>query len=257
MAAELAIERTSGVAVFALTRPEVRNALSPSLLDSIAEGVTDLAADDSVVAIVMTSGAGLPFSSGFDLNSIASQGVSLEEGDAALQRALEAIEGSAKPTIAAIRGYAIGAGLELALACDLRLATTDSFFTIPPARLGFLLPLHYVGRLVSALGMNTTKRLMLLGERIEAAEAIRLGLVDKVVAPEAFDAALEEWKTRLDGSSIIALRATKQALRIIGRQPVDVAAYSRLLRDVEASDDYREGIAAFKERRPPRFRRST
>lgn len=256
----LVVERDGSVGRCLIDRPESRNALSPDLLNRLREAVADLAADPGVLAIVITGRGGSAFSSGYDVDAIGSSAADLAEAGQLVDRCATEIESASKPVIAVVRGYCLGAALEIALGCDLRLGASDSYYAVPSARLGLLLPLHYVRRLERAIGPSQTSRLLLLGERVPASEAAQVGLLHATVDPAQLDAALTAWLKSLAQGSPAAIAATKRVLRLLDEAQLASAgalerSYATLASELAAIGNHMEGITAFKERRRPRYSR--
>lgn len=251
-------DQRPGVAGILLDRPEARNALSPELMVELADVVMRVGRDPDVRAIVIAATEGSPFSAGYDLDAILATG-GLSEADELVERCAAAIEACPKPVLAKIRGHCLGAAVELALSCDLRICGSDARFAVPAARFGFVLPLHYAERLVGTVGASAAARLVLLGDRVAATEALRLGLVHAVVEGSELDRTVEEWIDMLSESSPSALTAAKRGLRSLRRpehpDPEGRRPYLDLLAEAAKKQDHIEGIAAFKEGRPPRFSR--
>lgn len=198
-----------GVARIVLCRPEVLNALDTPLAASLAEAV-DRAARDSAVAVVVVRGEGRAFSSGMDRTALAAGTV----GEPFFRhwiRALDGLEDLPKPVLAAIHGYCLGGGLQLALACDFRLATADAVLGLGATRHG-LIPDGAVLRLARAVGIGRAKELALLNDDISAEEARAMGLVNWVVPAAGFEAAVERLVARCREASPTALRHTKRLL---------------------------------------------
>ena len=271
--AGLRVEIAGPVARLTLMRPESRNALTLELVDALGAAMGRLAADGVRVAILSGAG-GRAFSAGFDISAIDGAGEvgadGLYDNDRRLQAAFRTIEDVPFPVIAAIRGYCLGGGLELAMACDLRLASPDARFRMPPAQLGWVYALEGVRRVTCAVGTARARHLFLTGQMLDAATAATWGLVHEVVGEAdtvgdgetaaAADDPLEARATALAhgiaGAAPIALEGLKHALTTLAREdtrPATWEAHRALRARALASADLREGRAAFLERRPARF----
>lgn len=235
-----------------LVRPERRNALSPELLDELSVAVSGAFREPGLRALVIT-GEGTAFCSGYDLG----HPLAGEAPDAPVVRAMSKVRRCPVPVIARINGAAFGAGLELAASCDLRIATSDATFCLPPARLGIAYAPDGLARLVSLIGTAATRRLVFTGNVIDASEAHRLGLVDELATDAAdLDERVDRVVDRIATSAPLAVSAMKRTLNALEAgltsEQRGVAEEDR--RVCFDSDDAREGIEAFRDRREPRFR---
>ena len=234
-----------------LSNPRRKNALDAGVLDRIASEAARATADG--VRAVLLAGEGGVFSSGYDLSALPAA-PSSELPDAPLARACEAIEACAAPFVAVLEGPAFGGAVELAAACDARVAGTDAVVQVPPAKLGIVYSPDGIWRLARLVGLSGARRLLLGVERLDAAGALALGLVDEV-SPDPRAAAI----TRAEGYARLAPLAVagmKRALAELFRAPLDAgvrAALAELRAAAFASEDAREGLAAMQARRPPRF----
>lgn len=241
-----------GIARIALARPQVLNALDRPLAASLADAV-ERAARDPDVAVVVVRGEGGSFSSGMDRTALAARQI----GEAFFRhwiRALNGLEDMDKPVLAAIHGYCLGGGLQLALACDFRLAAADAVLGLGATRHG-LIPDGAVLRLARMVGVGRAKELALLNDRISAEEARGLGLVNWVVPPGEFEAAVERLVEKCLEAAPTALRHTKRLLHesfhTDPRAMIEelVRAQSECL----ASWELEEANRAWEERREARF----
>ena len=257
MAGELLIDRPAdGVLRLAISNPTKRNALDHPILDAIAEAVAGHDAD----AIVLTGSAGM-FSSGYDIGDIpdASFAADAEKLVAhPFTAALEALDACAVPTLAALPGHTIGGGLELALACDLRIAADTIQLGMPPAKLGLVYSHTGLRRFLHAIGEPRTRQLFLTARNIDAATALSWGLVNEVVGSADLESVALDWAEDLAGGAPLAQRGNKRVLRALldaeGDVPPDVEAQLVALREASfASEDMREGVKAFGQKRPARW----
>jgi enoyl-CoA hydratase len=258
-ASDLRIEASGGVARLTLDRSQSRNALTLDLVDSIGTAMGQLAREGVRVAVI--AGAGdRAFSAGFDISAIDGEGTVGEDGlydnDRRLQAAFRAVEDAPFPVIAAIRGFCLGGGLELAMACDLRLATADARFRMPPAQLGWVYAREGMRRITSAVGVARARHLFLTGEMLNAETAERWGLIHEVVAPEALEARVASLTEAFTRAAPIALEGLKHSLTALAREDASGEtweAHRALRARALGSEDLREGRAAFLERRTARF----
>jgi enoyl-CoA hydratase len=258
MAETLLVERDGAVAILTLNRPAVLNALNADLLEQLRETLDQLKGDKAVRAVVMTGSGERAFAAGADIAELAAlEGAAAGEAKArAGQHVTELIEALPVPVIAAVNGFALGGGCELAMACDFRLASDNAKFGQPEVNLG--LPPGYGGtqRTTRLLGSGMALYLCLTGEMIDAAEALRIGLVQKVVpigdlVPEA-----KRIANLIATKGPLALAATKRAiyggaaLAMSDALKLEAHAFGAMF----DTSDMREGTSAFLEKRKPQFR---
>ena len=225
-----------------LDRPEKRNAVTLEMRAAIAEALAAFDADPEVRVAVLT-GAGTAFCAGVDLGEAAG-------GHPLTAKPLAApLEQFGKPLLAAVNGPAYGGGLELALAADLRIASTAATFALPEVTIGSLPGSGGIARLLDAVSPANAARLVLTGEPIDAAAALRIGLVSELAEPDELDAAADRLARRVAANAPLSLRAAKLALRARSLE-LERALWGLLAQ----SEDRAEGRAAFRERRPPEFR---
>ena len=243
--------------VVTIEREASGNAISREVVAGLTEGVREAEAADGLAALVITGRGEKFFAAGGDLKQYRKIGTRDELASAfAGPRALmDAIEALPVPVIAAINGYALGGGAELALAADLRLASENARIGFPYVKLGLIAGWDGVERLARCCGYGHAMHLLLTGEPVDAGRAERIGLVSEVVSGDVLDAALAHAE-RFAGYAPLALHATKSMLRRALAAPADEArAEARAwFADLWVSEDHREAEAAFVEKRPPRFR---
>ncbi|HJO38634.1 MAG: enoyl-CoA hydratase-related protein [Vicinamibacterales bacterium] len=243
-----------GVAVLTFDRPEIRNALN---LETVREGeaaLADLAANDGVGALVLTGGGDTAFVSGADINDLRER--TRDEALAAINSSFfVAVERFPRPTIAAVNGYALGGGCELALACDLRIAAETAKFGQPELGLGIIPGAGATQRLPRVVGLGRAKHLILTGEIIDAAQAFDIGLVSAVVPADELEAKARDLARRILRHGPLAARLAKVALNASARVDLESGLLIETLAQAicYGSDDKREGTTAFLEKRKPRF----
>jgi enoyl-CoA hydratase/carnithine racemase len=255
-------EPAAGVLRLTISNPAKRNALDHPLLDAISATLEQLAAADSQARCVIVTGAHGMFSAGYDIGEIPDEDFE-EQAERLVAHpftmAIEALEAFPYPTLAALPGHTIGGGLELALACDLRVAQSDIKLGMPPAKLGLVYSHTGLRRFIDAIGVPRTRELFLLGDYIDASTALAWGLVNRVAAAEELDTIALELAQELAGNAPLSQMGNKRVIAALLR------AESTLAPDVEdelielrrasfASRDLREGMRAFAERRPPSWR---
>jgi enoyl-CoA hydratase len=248
-------ERSGAVAVVTVNRPARRNALSSEVRSALLEQLAELNADASVRAVVITGAGDRAFISGADIAEFAAR--TQEEQGRAMDgpRVYDAVAQLAKPTVAAINGACLGGGLEVAMACDIRVAAEGARFGQPEVKLGIIPGGGGTQRLPRIVGEGNALRLILTGDLIDAAEAHRLGLVTEVVSPDQLLAIAVAIAERIATNAPLAVAAARDAVRRALDLPLgDGLAMERAhFLGVFASDDRREGMRAFLEKRPARF----
>jgi len=226
--ARLAVERVGRVLWVRLGRPQILNALDQLDLDELAEVVAGPAREPETGAIVLT-GSGRAFCAGGDLGAL--QGIDaaamehLVSSGAALMREIESLE---CPVVAAVNGLALGGGLELALACDIRVASEEAVFGLPEVTLGTIPAWGGTHRLADAVGGSRAAHLLLTGARVDAHEARAIGLVAEIHPADRLEAAAQELAERLAGLEPVAVAAAKRALLERRRAAADAAATAEL-----------------------------
>ncbi len=245
------------VATIALDQPDTRNALSDALLDELLAALAAARDDDAVRVVVLASTHPTVFSSGGDLTGFAAA-MSPAERHAAngrFPRLFTLIGELGKPVICAAGGHVLAGALGLVLACDLVIAGERATFGTPEINVG-LFPFMIAALIARNVGRKPMTELLLLGERIDAAEALRVGIVNRVEAPEAFDGAVAEWAAKLAAKSPLLLKLGKDAL--FAQQDMalrDALAHAQAQLVLgQTSQDAHEGITAFLERREPQWK---
>jgi 3-hydroxypropionyl-coenzyme A dehydratase len=244
-----------GIATLALDQPETRNALSDELLGELI-GAFEAARDDAAVrCVVLTSTHEKVFSSGGNLTGFAADVPLIQkhlETTAKFPRLFRLIGELGKPTLCAANGHVLAGALGLALACDLIVARDDVRFGTPEINVG-VFPFMIMALIYRNVGRKKTNELLLLGEQISAAEAERLGIVNRVVPAAGFDAAVQEWAERLAAKSPLMMRLGKDAMyRQQDMAFADALEYLQgQLSLAFSTDDIQEGVKAFFEKRDP------
>lgn len=255
-------EPTDGVVRLTISNPAKRNALDHPILDAISETLAELGAPDSPARCVIVTGAHGMFSAGYDIGEIPDE--EFEERAEALvahpfTQAIDALEAFPRPTLAALPGHTIGGGLELALACDLRVAQQDVKLGMPPAKLGLVYSHTGLRRFIDAIGAARTRELFLLGSYVDAPTALAWGLVNRVAGAEELERVALELAGDLAGNAPLSQTGNKRVIAALleaeGELPAEVERELIELRRASfASQDMREGMRAFAERRPARWR---
>jgi enoyl-CoA hydratase len=245
---ELRIE--GALATITLRRPAVANRLELPDLDVLQSQLAEVNARPEVLVLRLQA-LGRHFCSGFNLGDAGEHIATAAERFEALAAALEA----ARPvTVAVINGGVYGGATDLALACDFRIGTTAAEMFVPAAQLGLLFYRGGMERFVARLGLPTARRILLAAEKLEAAQMLGLGYLDRMVEPAALAQEGQAWCERLAGMAPLALLGMKRHLDAIARGALDEAALARDIAQVNASEDLREGVRAWQEKRRPVFR---
>ncbi|MDI9479624.1 MAG: enoyl-CoA hydratase-related protein [Bacillota bacterium] len=241
------------VATLTLNRPKVLNALNRAMVDEIDQTV-DIIARSSDIRVVVLTGAGKHFAAGADVNDMANM-VPEEARNFAFSSTFNKLESLPQPVIAAVKGYALGAGFEIALAADIRLAGSSARFGLPEINLGIMPGAGGTQRLPRIIGCAQAKENIFLGDNIDAAAALELGLVNRVVEDEALlDEALK-MAEKISSKPPLALRMVKRTvntginLDIKAGTELEAIAWS----DLFATQDQKEGMRAFLDKRKPEF----
>ena len=254
MVDEIRVERDGPVATIWLDRPAKRNAMTYAMWAGLGEVCRSLG-DDASVRVVVLRGNGGHFCAGADIGELLVErpagAASFHQVNMTAERALAEL---AKPTVAFVEGDCIGGGCALAIDCDLRIAVTGSRFGITPAKLGVVYPAASHERVGRLLGPAAAKLLLFTGRLVDTATALRIGLVNEVHPPGQGEAALAALCAELAERSLLSQVASKQmidAVAATGGVPADLERHWAGV--AAASGDLREGVAAFAERRPPKF----
>ena len=239
---------SDGVATVLISNPAKRNAMTTGMWSALPPLLDRLAGDPGVQVVVLT-GDGETFCAGADISTL----TGLRPGvPTSAMLAEEAMVSFPKPIIAAIRGWCVGGGCQLAAVCDLRIAAVGSRFGITPAKIGVVYPAATTARLVDLVGQATAKFLLFTGEFIDAERALRVGLIDELVPADQLADRVDALARTLTTRSQLTLHAAKDLIRAItAGEPY----HDRYVRWEEAGrDELAEGVAAFSERRAPNFR---
>ncbi len=259
---ELLVEKKPPIAILTINRPQRRNALSSTLLVTLAQSLRELAAEGEVRCAILRGAGDKAFSAGMDLSALP-EGIPEDiqrqiEDKGPLKFGLDAIEDCPFPVIAMIRGYCVGAGCETSMACDLRVGSEDCRMGMPPARLGIVYPPEGLHRFIRNLGYTVTKKVFLTAELFEGSEAFRMGMLDYLVPDAELESFTEGLAARLASNAPLSVSGHKRCLQLLAamsplsdeeRQEINA-----IMGKAMASEDAREGIMAFREKRDPVFK---
>jgi enoyl-CoA hydratase len=253
------LREANGVAWVSLRNPARLNAVRLEMWQALPDAARDLEADPSVRVLVLRGAGEEAFASGADISEFATHrrdAASAAAYEAVTARAFAALLGIEKPVVAMIHGVCIGGGLAIAACADLRLAADDARFALPPARLGLGYHQQGVERMVALLGPSAAAELFFTASQYTADEALRIGLVNRVVPRAELRAVTERYVGGIAANAPLTLRAAKRAILELQRPPAsrDPAAVARLIAACFESGDYAEGVRAFLEKRRPVFR---
>jgi enoyl-CoA hydratase/carnithine racemase len=259
MAGELLLDRPAEVVLrLTISNPAKRNALDQAILDAIAAVLDDVG---GARAVLLTGADGM-FSSGYDIGDIPDD-VFAQEAEALVAHpftaAIDALEGCEIPTVAALPGHTIGGGLELALACDLRIAVDGILLGMPPAKLGLVYSHTGLRRFLDAIGAPRTRELFIAGHNIDARTALSWGLVNQVVGASDLESAALDLAEDLAANAPLSVRGNKRVIRelLAAEGQLDPEVERELIELREASfhsEDMREGVRAFGQKRPARWK---
>jgi len=245
------------LAVISLARPDKRNAMNLEMFVEVADAA-ERAASDPDVRGLLVRGEGPSFCAGIDLGALAGLAGRLDGFEAFVaiaQRPYRLLATMPVPVVAAIHGHALGAGFQLALACDARVVATDATFGLLEARYGLIPDLGGLYHLAREVGPSRAKELAWSARTIDAPEADRIGLVNRLVGPGQLEAAATAFAGELIAHSPVTVRHVKTLVARLGQVPLEqeLEREARAQREVLGSDDHVEAVAAFLEDRPPRF----
>ncbi len=259
---DLLVEREGPVSTLTINRPEKHNLLTLGLLEDLARCLEEIAGEDDVRVVVIRGAGDRAFSAGYDISALPVQPKGEEQErlrrGPPLERAFRAIREFPYPVIAMINGIAYGGGCELAVACDLRVASNKARMGMPPARLGLVYPHQGLQRFVQALGLSPALEIFLTARQYDSASCLRLGLVNEVVDDSSLAGHTRELALEIAGNAPLSLKGMKAALYRIACRPVldqeDEEALRSLFIKSLQSEDMEEARRAFLEKRRPRFK---
>lgn len=252
----LLLEKRDGVAVVTVNRPDKLNALNRKTMEELDAAFTALGSEAEVRGVILTGAGEKAFVAGADIGELAAQSpVEGKEFSIRGQKTLDKIENLGKPVIAAVNGFALGGGCELAMACHLRIASENAKLGTPEVKLGIMCGYAGTQRLSRLVGKGRALEILLSGEMVDAQEAFRIGLVNRVVAKDRLLAEAEGLLRKMLANGPVSLRFTMEAVNAGLEVPFDQAQYleATLFGLICTTEDMKEGTRAFLEKRPAKF----
>ncbi len=254
----LLVRREPPLGWLILNRPQVRNALNLRTWQLIVKGIAELGGDPDVRVIIMRGATPEAFISGADISEFPSLRANAEQARIyreAPGNATSALTNCPKPVIAMIAGICIGGGLQVALACDIRIGARGTRLGVPAARLGLAYPLEGAMSLVQVCGAANARDILMSARIFDAEEAYAMGLLNKLVEPAELEDYVRQYAARMASNAPLTMAAAKAAIRegLKDGAERDLEAIAEMITRCFDSDDYREGVCAFLEKRPPRF----
>jgi enoyl-CoA hydratase/carnithine racemase len=252
-------KKGDGIGWITFNQPEKRNAISMSMWDAVAAAAEMLGRDDSVRVVVLSGAGGKAFASGADISEFAAARASAEDEEkyhAHADDARTALRTMGKPIIAMIQGFCIGGGCATALLADLRVATPESKFGVPAAKLGVAYALEGLHRLVALVGPSVAKEIMFTGRQFTAAEAFAAGLINRIVEPADLERIVSGLAQTIARNAPLSIFHSRETIDMLAGDPSkwDRARIEALYAKCFDSEDFREGRTAFMEKRTPTFR---
>ena len=249
------VDREGRVAILTINRPDKLNALSQQVRDEVLAALDELAADDGIGVVVVTDAGDKAFIAGADIGEFEGRGPMDQREAMRFPRLYDVMAGYAKPVIAMVNGFCLGGGCELAMSCDIRIASDKARFGQPEIKLGLIPGGGGTQRLPRLVGIGHAMRLTLTGDMIGAAEAQQIGLVEVVVPHEELRAKTMELAQKIAGMSPLTVKVAKEALRASERLPLgEGIVYERdLFCLCFSTADKREGVEAFLQKRAPQW----
>jgi enoyl-CoA hydratase/carnithine racemase len=239
--------------------PTKHNALSLDMWEALPALLNKAAADDNVRMVVFSGEGGKSFVSGADISQfedLRAQKEAVKKYEVVAEEALQGIYNFEKPTVAWIKGYCIGGGLNVAISCDLRIASSDSTFSVPATRLGLGYRFSAMKNLTDLVGPGAAKDIFFTARRLDANEALRIGLINRVAEADGMDGLLDEYTKAITTGAPLTIKAGKRIIREVLKpdSDIDMDMCRRLILDCFESEDYAEGRKAFMEKRTPVFK---
>jgi enoyl-CoA hydratase len=256
---KLVARKDGAVGWIVFNNPQKHNAVSLEMWEALPVVLDEFARDEQIRVVILRGEGEKAFISGADISQFKEKRSSAEAVatyNAASERASRALSEFSKPLLAMIRGYCIGGGLGVATACDLRVASDNSRFGVPAAKLGLGYRYSGIKRLVDLVGPSFTAEIFYTGRQFDAQEALQMGLVNRVLPVAELEKYVLDYATTITNNAPLTIAAVKRSLLEMRKDPGerDLALCQKMVEDCFASEDYREGRTAFMEKRKPVFR---
>jgi len=249
--------REGAVGAIVIDNPARHNAISNAMWTAITQAALAFDANPAVRVITIQGAGRKAFASGADISRFEGERAEgpVTRGGGAFTTACATVHGVAKPTVAIIRGWCLGGGMALAIGCDLRLANEEARFGIPAAKLSIGYPVEGLRRIVELVGLSTAKEIMFTARQYNAAEALRLGMVNHVLPDDTLDAFATDYVASIAGGAPLTQKGAKLALAELARDESrrNLAAAEAIIAQCATSSDHAEGTRAFLEKRKPEF----
>jgi len=249
-------QRDGAIGWIVLDNPAKRNAINGGMWRAIPPAMKGFDADPGLRCVVIRGAGTEAFAAGADISEFEQARASQEAVrgyDGALEATLAALEGSPRPVLAMIHGYCFGGGLEIALACDLRYSGESGQFAIPAARLSIGYGVRGTSRLVATVGHTRAREILYTGRRLDAREALSIGLVNGVTPDSELEDRVREIASQLAENAPLSIQASKAVIEAVVEPHGDFSRANEAVRRCASSEDYKEGRRAFMEKRKPRF----
>ena len=260
VATEKLIARKDGAIGWVIfNNPQKRNAMSLEMYEATAATLEGYAKDPEIRVVILKGEGDKAFVSGADISQFKDRRANAEQvkaAEAISERCNKAIRECPKPVIAMIRGYCMGGGLGIAVVCDMRIASDDSQFGVPAAKLGVGYRFNGIRRLTEVVGPQFTAEIFYTGRRFSAQEALQMGLINRMLPAAELEKYVLDYAATLTGNAPLTIAAVKRCLIELRKDPGerDLSLCNKMVEDCFASEDYKEGQAAFMEKRKPAFR---
>ena len=252
------LEKDGAIGWIIIDQPARHNALTAAMWRSLPALVGEAEADSGIRVIVLRGAGGKAFSAGADISEFdtAREGEAARAYDALNQDAFDALSGASKPVIAMIQGFCLGGGMALALCCDLRVAADGAQFSIPPAKLGLGYHPRWIKPLLACVSPASAKELLFTAERYGTGDALRMGLINRIVPPDQLEAAVRALAQTIAENAPLTIHAAKRTIDAFAADlaPAQMQELSELAERCMASEDYAEGRRAFLEKRKAQFK---
>ena len=255
--AKLRAEREGHIGWMIFDNPARRNAITGDMWRAIPQAMAQFDADPEVRCVVLRGAGEVAFAAGADISEFEKRRADAQAAgkhDNMIDLAQLALENSAKPVLAMIRGFCFGGGVEIALACDMRYAGASASFAIPAARLGLGYGVRGTNRLVASVGHAAAREIMLTGRRYKADEALAMGLVNRVLPDDELEGFVRKLAAELAANAPLSMAASKSIINSVIEPAGDFSRGEALIERCAKSEDHVEGRRAFMEKRTPKFR---